>query len=280
MRKPDESNVELLSLEVLEAHTQFASTLANGLAVLKLFGPGALSLGNKDIAHELELTRPTVSRLTFTLSALGFLRRDVRTGRYSLGPAVLSLGYPLLSGLAIRRVAAASMQELALFAKGAVSLGTRDRLQVVYVETMQGAVASHTKPDIGITRPLLSTAIGHALLYVHPDRERELLFERLALANAGGWDAAMSAYERAAADIEQRGFCMSWGAWDPTLVSVAVPVRAPVEGLPLAFNLTLPTFSVERERFETELAPRLVNLVRNVERQMGYDGGPTGAGSG
>ena len=65
---------------------------------------------------------------------------------------------------------------------------------------------------------------------------------------------------------------MSWGAWDPTLVSAAVPVRAPADQLPLAFSLTLPTFTVDRSRFETELAPRLLRLARSVERQMGYDG--------
>ena len=37
---------------------------------------------------------------------LGFLRKDSQKGKYSLGPAVLSLGYPLLSQLTFRCVAA------------------------------------------------------------------------------------------------------------------------------------------------------------------------------
>ena len=89
---------ELLDAGTLHAHPQFATTLAHGLAILGCFANGSPVLGNKDIAEQLGMSRPTVSRLTFTLVGLGYLRRDGRTGKYSLGPAVLSLGYPLLVG--------------------------------------------------------------------------------------------------------------------------------------------------------------------------------------
>ena len=90
----------------LRDHPNFASTLANGLDVLGCFSGTEPTLGNKDIAERLGLSKPTVSRLTFTLVALGYLRRERRTGKYMLSPAVLPLGYPLLSQLTIRQVAA------------------------------------------------------------------------------------------------------------------------------------------------------------------------------
>ena len=80
-------NYELESRASLEAHPRFASTLSNGLDVLKCFSASEPLLGNKEISEMLGLTRPTVSRLTFTLVGLGYLRRDERTGKYSLGPA-------------------------------------------------------------------------------------------------------------------------------------------------------------------------------------------------
>ncbi len=269
MSRRSETNAELLDAAALEAHPQFASTLANGLAVLSCFGPGALILGNKEITEKLQLTRPTVSRLTFTLTGLGFLRSDRKTGKYSLGPAVLSLGYPLLSQLSIRRVAAPAMLELARLAHGPVSIGMRDRLQLVYVETVQGQETSHTKPDIGTTRPLLRTAMGRALLYLHESDERVRILKRLREMNPAEWKAWRPALDQSVRDIDARGYCLSWGDWDPTLVSAAVPVQSPVHGARIAFSLTVPTYSVERDYFERKLAPRLVNLVRNVEYQLG-----------
>lgn len=269
LAEAEEAGPELLDDSTLRAHPQFASTLANGLAVLGCFGAGALTLGNKDIAERLDLTRPTVSRLTFTLMGLGYLRRDKQTGKYSLGPAVLSLGYPLLSQLMIRQIAAPEMLDLARYARGPVSVGTRDRLQVVYVETVQGQDTNATKPDIGSTRPFLRTAIGRALLHAHTPKDRALIMRRLQQTHADEWAKFGGALESAFAQIAEQGFCVVAGDWRPTLAAVAVPMKAAVNGMPLAFNLTVPTYATDREQLEKSLGPRLVSLVRSIEFKLG-----------
>lgn len=265
----EQTGPEFLSSDALYAHPQFASTLATGLAVLGCFGSGALTLGNKDIAERLTLSRPTVSRLTFTLVGLGYLRKDRQTGKYSLGPAVLSLGYPLLSQLLIRRVAAPEMLELARYARGPVSVGTRDRLQVVYVETVQGHDTNATKPDIGSTRPFLRTAIGRALLSALETKERALVLTRLQQTFPEDWQAFGAATTQAQADIKTRDFCVVSGDWQPTLSAVAVPMKAPVNGMALAFNLTVPSYATDQNQLEKSLGPRLVGLVRSIEYKLG-----------
>ncbi|VTU17808.1 MULTISPECIES: IclR family transcriptional regulator [unclassified Variovorax] len=253
----------------LVAHPQFASTLANGLAVLGCFGSGAATLGNKEIAEQLGMARPTVSRLTFTLVGLGYLRRDTRTGRYSLGPAVLSLGYPLLSQLTIRQVAGPAMLELARYARGPVSMGTRDRLQVVYLETVQGQDTNDTKPDIGSTRPFLRTAIGRALLYAQEAPDRAILLKQLQKAYPEEWDKFGPALDLAFDEIKSLGFCIVSTDWRPTLAAVAVPMRGRVNGMSLAFNATVPSYSTDRKYLETNLGPRLVGLVNSIEYKLG-----------
>lgn len=267
--KQDLPSPEFLGDAALADHPQFASTLASGLAVLGCFAGGALTLGNKDIAEKLGLTRPTVSRLMFTLMGLGYLRKDPQTGKYSLGPAVLSLGYPLLSQLTIRRVAAPEMLELARYARGPVSVGTRDRLQVVYVETVQGLDTNATRPDIGSTRPILRTAIGRALLFALDPHERALVLERLKESQPEDWVAFSRAATEAQEQIAARDFCVVTGDWQPGLAAVGVPVRAPVHGMALAFNLTVPSYSTDLNQLEKSLGPRLVDLVRSIEYKLG-----------
>ena len=263
---------ETLDPSALWAHPQFASTLANGLAVLGCFGGGAAVLGNKDLSDRLGMARPTVSRLTFTLVALGYLRRDGQTAKYSLGPAVLSLGYPLLAQLAVRQVAAPAMLELARHARGPVSLGTRDRLQVVYVETVQANDSNETKPDIGSTRPILRTAIGRALLHGLQPAERASVIERLIRAFPEDWEAHGHKLETAFREIEARGFCIVASDWRPTLAAVGVPMRGAVNGMSLAFNLTVPSYSTDRKFLEKNLGPRLVGMVTSVECKLGLLG--------
>lgn len=254
----------------LQSHPSFASTLANGLAVLGCFSSGEHWLSNKDIALRLGLTKPTVSRLAFTLIGLGYLRRDKLTGKYQLGPAVLSLGYPLLSQLTIRQIAADDMIELAKYARGPISVGVRDRLHVVYVETSQGKETNATRPGIGSTRPLMRTAMGRALLYAHPIEERCILEQRLSQAEPEEWKAYGPILPSAYEEIAEKGFCSVAGDWRSTLAAVAVPLRYPVAGLRLAVNLTVPSYATTREQLDKDLGPRLVELVRRMEQRMGH----------
>lgn len=259
-----------LDAEALQAHPSFASTLANGLAVLGCFSTGEPSLSNRDIAVRLGLTKPTVSRLAFTLIGLGYLRRDRLTGQYQLGPAVLSLGYPLLAQLTIRQIASDDMLALARYARGPISVGARDRLQAVYVETSQGKESNATKPGIGSTRPLLRTAMGRALLYAHPNDERRVLENRLAQTVAEDWQVHGPRLPAAYDEIATKGFCTVAGDWRPTLAAVAAPLKHPVAGLWLAVNLTVPTFAATPQQLEEDLGPRLVELVRRMEQRMGH----------
>lgn len=256
---------ELLDHAQLAAHPQYASTLANGLAVLGCFTNGAPSLGNKDIAEQLGMSRPTVSRLTFTLVGLGYLRRDAKTGRYSLGAAVLSLGYPLLSQLTIRQIGATAMLQLASYAHGPVSVGTRDRLQVVYVETVQGRESNDTRPGIGSTRPFLRTAIGRALLYSLDAQERALVIKGLKEVQAEEWDKYGDRVNASLSEIDSKGYCIVDGDWQSTLAAVGVPMKKKVSGMPLAFNVTVPRYATDLKQLETDLAPRLLELVQNME---------------
>ena len=57
------------------------------------------------IAHRTGLPKPTMSRLTYTLTKLGYLRHNIRLGKYQLGSAVLSIGYPLLASMSVRQIA-------------------------------------------------------------------------------------------------------------------------------------------------------------------------------
>src|ERR1700730_13694970 len=94
-----------------EGDRQFATTLARGLEVLRCFTPLEPLLGNKEISVRTGLPKPTVSRLTYTLTKLGYLRHNMRLGKYQLGSAVLSIGYPLLASMKVKQAAPAAVEE-------------------------------------------------------------------------------------------------------------------------------------------------------------------------
>ncbi len=182
---------------------------------------------------------------------------------------MLSLGHPLLAQFMLRQVASPEMLELARHARGPVSVGVRDRLQVVYVETVVAKETNATRPGIGSARPILRTAVGRALLRAHPAPERAALERKLQESLPEEWQAHGASLPRAYREIEQHGFCVVAGDWRPTLAAVAVPMKLQVHGLHAAINLTVPAYATDERRLMRDLGPRLVEMVRNIESRLG-----------
>ena len=68
----------------------FVTALARGLEVLGCFRSGDRLLGNTEIARRCGLPKSTVSRLTYTLTRIGYLHYDEDSGKYRLGTSTLA----------------------------------------------------------------------------------------------------------------------------------------------------------------------------------------------
>ena len=194
-----------------EGDRQFATTLARGLEVLRCFTPLEPMLGNKEISVRTGLPKPTVSRLTYTLTKLGYLRHNMRLGKYQLGSAVLSIGYPLLASMSVRQVARPFMKELADYSGGSVSMGIRDRLNMVYVESSRNGNTLTMLPDIGTAVPIAQAAIGRAFLAACTPAEREAVLNQIKVKEPELHRKFRPAIDKSLEDIRSRGFCVSIG---------------------------------------------------------------------
>ncbi|MEJ8854453.1 IclR family transcriptional regulator [Variovorax robiniae] len=247
-------------------HQMFATSLANGLRLLASFEMGEPALGNRDLAERTGLSKASVSRLTYTLCELGFLKYDAQARRYRLGSATLAAGYPLLASLSIRQVARPFMQALASEAGGSVSLGLRDRTHMVYVETCRGHEGMAFRPDIGGAMPVWATSIGRAWLAGAAADLREEVLHRIRTDHATAWKAQRGAVLAELEAFPRRGFCLGLGDWQRDVHAVGVPMRVPVDGETLVFNCGVPAVQLGPRTMEEVIGPRLVRMVREVEQ--------------
>ncbi|HXZ91858.1 MAG TPA: IclR family transcriptional regulator [Burkholderiales bacterium] len=252
-----------------EGDRQFATTLARGLEVLRCFTPLEPMLGNKEISVRTGLPKPTVSRLTYTLTKLGYLRHNMRLGKYQLGSAVLSIGYPLLASMSVRQVARPFMKELADYTGGSVSMGIRDRLNMVYVESSRNGNTLTMLPDIGTAVPIAQAAIGRAFLAACTPPEREAVLNQIKVKEPELHRKFRPAIDKSLEDIRSRGFCVSIGELRREVSAVAVPMRRTVDGEIIAFNCGVPSFALKKGQLEDDIGPRLVAMVRNIEAALG-----------
>jgi DNA-binding IclR family transcriptional regulator len=243
----------------------FATTLAHGLAVLECFVVGEPALSNKQLAERTGLSKATISRLTYTLAARGMLSFDSQLRRYRLGSTTLSLGYPLLANLAVRQTARPRMRQLADEAGGSVSLGMRDRISMVYLETVRGHHGIAFRPDIGASLPIMQSAMGRAWLAQADPALRHAILGDLRQRFPQEWERWRDAVERACEDLAQKGYCVSRGDWQTDVHAVAVPMQVPIDGEILVFNCGVPAIRASVRQFESVLGPKLLRLVRRVE---------------
>src|ERR1700709_755613 len=157
------SGASALSRPPDQTDPSFATTLAHGLDVLAAFRNGSGPLSNADLATHSGLSRPTVSRLSYTLAQLGYLKRDAK-GRFTLGLGILAAAYPVLSALKVRQLARPLMRDFAAYAGGTVSIAMPLGLDFIYVETLRTTDAVPHVPDVGFTGTMATTAVGRALL--------------------------------------------------------------------------------------------------------------------
>lgn len=263
MQKIREAGIALLDDEAKDR--RFVTALARGLDVLRCFKQGDISLGNLEIAQRTGLPKPTISRLTYTLTQLGYLIYSDKHGTYQLGPGVLSLGYTMLSSLDIRERAKPFLQELSDKMDATVALGARDRMEMVYLEVCRGPGDVTLRIDVGDHIPLASTAMGRALLAVLPESEREFLMEhvRKRTEDVAEFSKVEKGVEQAVADVEERGFCMSVGDWRKGVNAVGVPLIAhdrTVYGLICGG----PSFKLPRKMLENECGPQLVEVAKMI----------------
>ncbi len=155
------------------------AALTRGLEILRCFSAREPRMSNSDLARLTELPKSTVSRLTKTLVDNGYLRHDVRKRQYSVGPSVLALGYSALSNLRVADIARPHLQALAESTGALISLATRDRLSMLYIEACSSDTLLTLRMGRGIRMPIMNTSIGRAFLAALPEKEREYLVDLL-----------------------------------------------------------------------------------------------------
>ncbi|GIK50934.1 MAG: IclR family transcriptional regulator [Hyphomonadaceae bacterium] len=265
---------QVLSLSGEEnADRQFVTALARGLEVLRTFGPEDGPLGNAEIAERTGLPKPTVSRLTHTLTILGYLEYYPRLAKYALGPSVLALGHACRSAIAIRHVARPHMQSLADDADAVVALGARDRLSMIYLEHCRSSATVAFRLDVGARVPLHKSAMGMAYLHALPARERDVLLSAIRAREPDEWTETQERLAQAFEDIDRHGFCITLGVFVRSMHAVATPLVAGDSGA-FALSCTGPSFAFPKEKLYAETGPRLLAVADAIKADAGVGATP------
>jgi len=246
----------------------FVIALSRGLDVLRAFRPSDGLLGNQEIAARTNLPKPTISRLTYTLTKLGYLTPVPRFEKYQLAPAAMALGYSALANMGIRHVSDPYRDQLMRETGGAVAIGARDRLSMIYFGQSRSELTVGVLLDVGSKVPIATTAMGRAYLWALPEEERVTLMREIKDHVGPNWPKIREGIERAGECVAKHGFAMSAGEWHNDIHAVGVALKLNDGTGPYAFNCGAPAFKFSEVLLKNEIGPRLVSMVRNIEVAM------------
>jgi DNA-binding IclR family transcriptional regulator len=244
---------------------QFINSLSRGLQVLVAISDAPNGLGNQEIAARVGLPGPTISRITHTLTSLGYLTYVGAGGKYRIGGGVLPLWRGYLASTRVADIARSHMRELALQTRSTVTIGDRDRVQIVYLGVERGVSTMLMQQEVGSRMPLERSAAGWAWLGGAKGALREAAFAQLASTlDRNEWPLWETKIAMARQQIESHGFCGAYGDWEPEINAVAAPLIAPDGAQVLTLSCGGPAFAFDIERMENDIGPRIVALVRTI----------------
>nr|WP_281068723.1 IclR family transcriptional regulator [Ramlibacter agri] len=227
---------EGIQIKTEDEDPRFNNAVARGLAILRCFQFDQRLMGNVEIAEATQLPKPTVSRLTYTLTQLGYLRYREEFGKYELAAGVVGLAYPYLVNMPVPVIARPLMEDLAEKTRTNVGLGVHEGLSVLYLEYALGEANVNRRQRVGFRVPLIRTSIGRACIAAMQPQERDRLYEELRDHYRKEWPALQAELDDAAEQVDRQGYVIAAGTFQRNTHSVAVPFVHSDGRTLLAFN--------------------------------------------
>src|SRR5436305_1797280 len=180
-------------------------------------------------APAMKVRPPQVSTIAFTSASeaavFTFSKMPRRTAAESaftgglftvtmaIAPAAMALGYAALANLGVRHLSEPFREELMRETGGAVAIGARDRVSMIYVGQSRNGLALGVQLDVGSRIPIATTAMGRAYIWALPDEERATLLREFKEHYGSRWSRMRDGIERSGEMIDRHGFALSVGEW-------------------------------------------------------------------
>jgi DNA-binding IclR family transcriptional regulator len=248
--------------------------LARGLNLLGLFSPNERRLTGAEMARRLTLPRASVFRMLYTLEQLGFVERVASSSEYSLGVAVLRLGFDYLASQDLTDLGRPAVDALRDSTGMTAHLVIRDQREVVFILKALGRTALFQSIQVGARLPAHATALGRCLLSGLSDTQLSALYTGHSLARytAQTPDSLVQLQARLVQDRVQ-GYSLSEAGFESGISTIAAPVRNAQQGVVASLSITVPASRIEAAHKQTlitqvcEAAQQLSQRLAHVEHQ-------------
>ena len=244
--------------------------LIRGLEVLQAFTPETREMTLSDIARRLGTTRSAAFRAVYTLAHHGYLLHDQQTARYTLGPAVLRLGYGYLATRELVEIALPELEKLRDATDWSAHLGVRDGRFVLYMLRVPSHLGLASIVHVGSRLPAAGTTMGRVLLTDLNEDGLLRLYRDETYQNAPG-QTPRSLTELVAQWRRDRNAdaVVQIGSFETGIASVAAPVRDISGNIVAAINVTRAASGSVVDDIEAGVKTEVLRTAAAITRLLG-----------
>lgn len=255
----------------------YVQSLERGLAVIRAFDADHQQLTLSEVAAATGMSRAAARRFLHTLVRLGYMRHD--SGRFSLRPRILELGYAYLSALTLPEVAMPHLEELVEQVRESSSVSELDGEDVVYVARVPTKRIMTVAISVGTRFPAYATSMGRVLLADQPQGWLDGYLARTPLRELTGHTITSPAELRQElGKIKARGWALVDQELEEGVRSVAAPIRDADGATVAAVNISTSAGRRTVESILGELLGPLLDTAKRIERDLASSRPPSARG--
>ena len=255
------------------AKSEYAiQTVTNALRVLETFETFE-QLGVTELARRLNLHKNNVFRILATLEENGWVEQTDDED-YRLGESCARLTQAYSRSRLLTRHARPSLESLCNELRETVHLGVLRGFEVVHLDGQQSARMVVSGLRIGERLPSHCTALGKVLLACGP-RDALEKYDRVVVSERGvelRTARTLVDREKLLEDLRRvaaQGYALDLEECEAGLSCAAAPVYDTSGRVVAALSASVPTFRLDRDALEAEVAPLLVAEATALSRRLG-----------
>lgn len=244
-------------------------SIQRALRILLCFNWKEKELTMTEITERIGLAKSTTSRLLTTLESEGFIKKNLKTNKYTLGHNIYYLGLIAKEQLALKDVAAPVMEEINKATKETINLYLLDNMEAVCFHQVESPLPIRQAIKIGERAPLWSGASGRAILSgmdeeVWYEMAKELkAYTEKTVTNPNVFIGIMKS-------IKDKGYIISLGEKNDEVGCIAAPIFDAHGKVIGSIAISGPVFRFPED---TDLfAALIVNGAQRISQQLGFYG--------
>ena len=228
---------------------------------------------NSQLSKKLGFNKSAATRLLYSLEEAGFLRREKKTGEYSLTSRLFRIGSVYINQISFRTEAKPLLTELASLFKETVHLAVLNDFEVFYLDKVESSQSIGMMSRVGNKSPSYCTGVGKVMLAHLNDKELETFFHTIELRRyTPNTITDPGELKLHLIRIRDQGYAIDDSEHEAEVKCVAAPLRNEDGIVIAAISVSAPRFRMTRERTEREVIPAVKSTASRISNRLGYLG--------